>query len=106
MATAADPLTKTARLSVLMSPGDKRQIEGRARSLNMSVGEFVRRAADSYDPALDEAAMVAMIDEWQAQLVAMRSRLGQALAHVEDRFAHIDALRSERTAARIDTAAS
>jgi hypothetical protein len=100
MATAADTLNKTARLSVLLSPRDKRDIEARARTLNMSVGEFVRRAADSYDPALDEVALSAMVDEWRAQSEAMRRRLALALSHVESRLAEIDALRAARVQPR------
>lgn len=96
MATAADTLNKTARLSVLLSPRDKRDIEARARTLNMSVGEFVRRAAETYDPALDEVALSAMVDEWRAQSDAMRRRLAQALSHVEARLSEIDALRAGR----------
>ncbi|KPF65902.1 hypothetical protein IP88_13140 [alpha proteobacterium AAP81b] len=86
-------VTKTARLTVLLAPADKAGIEARAAALKLSVGEFVRRAADAYDPAVDPALLAAMVDEYHATVTAMRDRVAAALDYAEARDAERRALR-------------
>lgn len=40
----------TERVITLMTPSEKSLLEGKARRANVSVGEFVRRSVEAYDP--------------------------------------------------------
>jgi hypothetical protein len=46
------------RVVVLMTPEDKRALEEKARAAGISVGEFVRRAVEVYDPSGEETEQV------------------------------------------------
>lgn len=46
----AAPESATARLVTLMTPSEKARLESKARKARISVGEFVRRSVDAYDP--------------------------------------------------------
>ncbi len=88
------PAPMTSRMVVMMSPDDKRAIETRARALDITPSELVRRAAAGYEPgALEIEAMAA---ELEAHAQAMRAALGDAVAHAEGRLAEIAALRAAR----------
>lgn len=87
---------KTERLTVLLAPEDKRRIEQRARSLQLSVGEYVRRASQSYEPELDAAMLDALVEEWRGNVAAMRETLSGALDYSERCLAEARALREAR----------
>lgn len=87
---------KTERLTVLLAPEEKRQIERRARGLDMSVGEFVRRASQSYDPDLDPETLAALIEEWRTNVAAMRETVAGALDYSAQCLAEARALREAR----------
>jgi hypothetical protein len=40
----------TERVITLMTPSEKAKLESKARQAKISVGEFVRRSVDAYDP--------------------------------------------------------
>jgi hypothetical protein len=40
----------TERVITLMTPSEKARLETKARQAKISVGEFVRRSVDAYDP--------------------------------------------------------
>lgn len=40
----------TERVITLMTPSEKSRLESKARQAKISVGEFVRRSVDAYDP--------------------------------------------------------
>jgi hypothetical protein len=40
----------TERVITLMTPSEKAKLESKARQAKLSVGEFVRRSVDAYDP--------------------------------------------------------
>ena len=40
----------TERVIALMTPSEKAKLESKARKAKISVGEFVRRSVDAYDP--------------------------------------------------------
>ncbi|PSJ62529.1 hypothetical protein [Kumtagia ephedrae] len=55
--------TATARVVTLMTPGEKSNLEAKARKAGLSVGEIVRRSVEAYDPEemrqLEELAVLA-----------------------------------------------
>jgi hypothetical protein len=87
---------KTARLTVLLAPEDKQRIEQRARKLDLSVGEYVRRASQSYEPELDSATLDALVEEWRSNVAEMRAKLADALTYSERRLSEARALREAR----------
>lgn len=86
-----------ARLVVMMRPSEKAEIERRARSLDLSTSELVRRAAASYDESLSpeqEQALGALAAELEATVKSMRADLKGAL----DAFADYQAAKSQPVA--------
>jgi hypothetical protein len=63
----------TERVVVLMAPQDKAKLEDKARRAGTSVGEFVRRSIDAYEPE-------AGVDELECLLVVLEQSSHQALA--------------------------
>ena len=86
-----------ARLVVMMRPSEKAAIERRARALDLSTSELVRRAASSYNESLSpdqEEALGALADELEAAVKSMRADLKGAL----DAFADYQASKSRPVA--------
>ena len=69
------PAAMTSRLVVMMTPADKVAIEQRARALDLTTSELVRRAAQSYDETVtpdQEAMLETLADELEAAVVSVR----------------------------------
>ncbi len=75
MDTAREPVTE--RVITLMTPTEKSLLEKKARETGISVGEFVRRSVDAYDPeeARELEQLAALAEE--SSSVASRERLLQ-----------------------------
>ena len=86
-----------SRLVVMMTSADKAAIERRARSLDLTTSELVRRAAQSYDETvtLDQERMLdALADELEAAVIEMRENLQTANRRLEANLAEIAAIRA------------
>ena len=71
------------RVVVLMTPDDKRSLEAKAKAAEMSVGEFLRRAADAYDPTGEETEQIeAMLKHMKKMGEEILSSLDTAAAQV------------------------
>lgn len=55
--------TATARIPVLMTPSEKRRVVAKAKKAGMKTGQFMRLAAEGYQPDEDENALIAMIEQ-------------------------------------------
>lgn len=87
----------TSRLVVMMTPADKVAIEQRARALDLTTSELVRRAAQSYDETVtpdQEAMLETLADELEAAVVSMRHDLQEANRKLDTHFAEMAALRA------------
>ncbi len=75
------PAIMSSRMVVMMSPDDKRAIEGRARAQGLTPSELVRRAARDYDPAdgEQEAALALLAGELETVVADMRAQLTSTL---------------------------
>lgn len=83
----------TERVVVLMPAEDKARLEEKARRARTSVGEFVRRSVEAYDPELEGAeleALLRLLQESHAR--AMRS-LDEAENELAVTRAYFDAKR-------------
>jgi len=87
----------TERVITLMTPAEKSQLETKARKAGVSVGEFVRRSVDAYDPEetreLEQLATLAT--EFKRSAEAASAAVDRARANVART---LDQLRRGRTA--------
>lgn len=56
-------MATTDRLLVLMTKDQKAKIAKRAKAANLTMGEFLRRAAFAYQPEQDEKALEGLIEQ-------------------------------------------
>ena len=86
----------TSRLVVMMTPADKRAIEARARALDLTTSELVRRAAASYDARVtpeEERMLEALADEFEAAVADIRTTLKATNERLDAHFAEMEAIR-------------
>lgn len=86
----------TARMVVMMTPVDKRAVEDRARALDLTPSELIRRASQAYDPGNDDAMLEAFVEEFAANNEAMHQTLSAALDRLDAKLAEVDAIRAAR----------
>jgi phosphotransacetylase len=67
-----------------MTAKEKAQISRKAKEAGLSMGEYLRRAAESFRPSEDDQALEAMID----QMLKATERAGQS---IEDALAFVEA---------------
>ena len=84
----------TRRLIVPISPSDKRTVERKAAAGGMSMAEFVRRAALSYNPGAEQRqeeeelrALLETFDSIHTQTLAQLDRADAALDAALEHFA-------------------
>ncbi len=88
----------TSRLVVMMTPADKKAIEARARALDLTTSELVRRAAASYEERItpEEERMLALLaDEFDAAVADIRGTLRATNERIEAHFAELAAMRAK-----------
>lgn len=69
--------TATERVTTLMTVSEKSVLESKARRAGISVGEFVRRSVDFYDP--EEIAALAQLAEFAEALQRSNQQASEAL---------------------------
>ncbi|MES2771566.1 MAG: hypothetical protein V4623_06230 [Pseudomonadota bacterium] len=75
--------TATERIPVLVSAHEKGQIASMAKSAGLSMGEFLRRAAASFQPNEDEQILEGMLDQMNKTTAQANAAIDKALAYVE-----------------------
>lgn len=84
--------TATERVITLMTPTEKAALEQKARQAGVSVGEFVRRSVDAYDP--EEAALLTELEALAVELKRSNDEasaaLDRALAGIAETRAQLD----------------
>lgn len=81
----------TERVTFLMTPDEKSALLAKARRTGVSIGEYVRRSVDSFDPDEDAelAQLAALAAELQRSNAEASAALDRALASVEESRAQI-----------------
>jgi hypothetical protein len=79
---------KTERMVILVTPEQKATIATRAKELNLSAGEIVRRAVATYRPNDDEQLLNALADELGRSVRDSRKALKDALSEVNKTLNH------------------
>ncbi len=72
----------TERIPVLMTPVEKTRIVAKAKKAGMKTSEFMRLAAEDYEPGEDEKALVSMINEMNKATANASKSIDEALAFV------------------------
>ena len=91
--------TATARVPVLMTAKEKTQIARKAKEAGISMGEYLRRAAESFRPSEDDKALEAMIDQMLKATERTDQAIEDALAFVEKSNRRIAVMEAQRKVA-------
>ena len=80
---------RTARVTVLMKPEEKAEMEANAARLGISSGEYVRLAVDNFDKptAAEEAELAALVEEANKaipKMAASLDRMSRTLRETHD----------------------
>ena len=86
----------TARMVVMMTPEEKAAIMVRARDLDLTPSELLRRAGRNYDAALEDAALESLAAQLEESNSELRRQLDEVMARVDARQADIERMRAER----------
>ena len=90
--------TATARVPVLMTEAEKVQIVKKAKQFGISTGEYMRRAAGSFQPSQDDGVLEAMIDQMLKATERAENAIDEALSFVAESNERIAAMESQRNA--------
>ncbi|MGL1834055.1 plasmid mobilization protein [Rhodocyclaceae bacterium SMB388] len=83
--------TATERIPVLVTPQEKAHIAQMAREANLSMGEYLRRAAAAFRAPEDERLLAGMIEQMLATTARANKAMDEALALVAKSEARIEA---------------
>jgi hypothetical protein len=72
----------TERVPVLMTPAEKKRLVSKARKAGLTTGEYMRRAAEGFQPSEDEQALTSMIDEMNKATERAAQAIDEAMAFV------------------------
>jgi len=87
--------TATQRIPVLVTAAEKSRIVKMAKGTGLSTGEFLRRAAASFSPSQDDAAIEGMIGQMLKTTKAANRALDDVLAYVEQSNKRIAAMEAK-----------
>ncbi len=90
---------KTERVVILMTPEQKRALAHRAKALDLSVGELLRRSAEGVGAGGEEAAFAALAGELRDSVRQSRAAVRAALAEAEATLEYLGRRRKDRRAA-------
>ncbi len=76
--------TATERIPVLVTKMEKLHIAAMAKQSGLSMGEYLRRAAASYNSSEDDKILEGMIDQMVKTTVHASAAIDDALQFVED----------------------
>ena len=82
---------KTERMTILVTPAQKQANATKARKLNVSAGEIIRRAVESYRHNDEEIVLAALADELDRSVKEARHALKDALTETRRTIAHFAA---------------
>lgn len=95
--------TNSARIPVLVTEDEKARIVEAASAAGLSVGEFLRKAADAYQPdaADDEKTLLLMIEQMNLATERAERSIDNTLAFVEasnERIASMERAAADKVA--------
>jgi len=96
-------MAATERIPVLVSRAEKAALAKKAKAARLTMGEYLRRAADAYDPLAEEAHLEILIERIHESTAAASQALDKALAQCAEsdrRIAAMEAAHSARQKSR------
>ena len=90
--------TATARVPVLMTKTEKARITKKARQAGLSTGEYMRRAAASFNLPEEDKVLLGMIDQMIKATQKAERAIEEALDFVSASNRRIAAIEAERKA--------
>jgi hypothetical protein len=89
---------QTSRLTVLMTPDRKSDIEARASKMGVSSGEYIRLAVDNFEDvsAEQEAELAALVAQANLAIPKMRASLERSSATLAALHEEMDAFLREK----------
>ena len=87
-------MAATERVPVLMSVAEKKRIVARAKKIGLTTAEYMRRAAEGYNPDKDDSALLAMIEEMNRVTANTEKAIDATLKYVAEsnkRIARLEA---------------
>lgn len=93
--------TATERVPVLMTLEEKKRIVSKAKNIGITTAEYMRRAAEDYQPDNNDRALEAMIDEMNRASTSAENPIDEALGFVAEsnkRIARLESKVKTRTA--------
>lgn len=94
-------MAATARIPLLVTPIQKMQLVKKAKASKLTVNEFVRRAAEAYDPTDDDHAWNRLIEQIRTTTHEATTALDAALQSCKasnKRIATMEAVHAARRA--------
>ncbi len=91
----------TERIPVLVTPDQKADITKKAKAANMTVGEFVRRAAEAYQPDDEDGALERLIEEIEKTGTKASKALDASLAFVAESEKRIEQMEAAHPRKRV-----
>jgi hypothetical protein len=73
---------KTERMMILVTPEQKKAINAKAKALQLSAGELIRRAVDTYTGDTDTALLNAIADELEAATARLSKSFDRTFAEI------------------------
>lgn len=92
-------MAATERIPLLVTPAQKSLLVKKAKASKLTVNEFVRRAAEVYNPADDDEALMRLVEQVKRTAREAASALDAALkscAESNDRMAAMEAAHAAR----------
>jgi uncharacterized protein (DUF1778 family) len=93
-------MATTARIPLLVTPTQKSLLVKKAKASNLTVNEFVRRAAEAYDPTDDDQAWGRLIEQVKETTREATSAMDAALQSCEASNKRIAAMETAHAARR------
>ena len=73
--------TATARIPVLMTPTEKKRVVKKAEKAGIPTSQFMRQAAENYQPNKDDEALSAMLDQMNLATDNMSRSIDDCLSY-------------------------
>lgn len=86
----------TERIPVLVTPDQKARIARKAKAANLTVGEFVRRAAEAYQPDDNDDVLERLIVQIKSTGAKASKALDASLAFVAESEKRIEQMEAAR----------
>jgi hypothetical protein len=89
---------RSARVTILMKPEQKKDLEAKAKGLGISSGEYIRLAVDNFDKptAEEETELAVLVEEMNKAIPRMKTSLNKTSSTLRKLLRENDAFFRDR----------